>query len=447
MQRHFHLVFASAALVALSTPLPAQYQPYSYAPVPPYGYPMMAPQYAPYTMHAQTMPYGPRQPIVYQANPAQFIPRSSMVSQTAPSQPLPPKDYQAPTPSRIEDIRPLPETVVDPAVMATASPQLAVAPPIGSGPRTGFSAGASFLLLKPYFSNNTAFTTRTNIGSTPADTTTDFPWEMRPAFSGWVGWSTARGLGVRSTYFVFDQQSIPTSTNLTTAQGPTTAIRPPKGLLDLAGGGASFRSPGIALLTGGQDLLTFSSGLGLYVIDLEATKTAHWADLAFVFSGGGRYLHLNQDYRANLTNQFSTASETQTLTFNHMFQGAGPTLATEMYYPLGIVPGLSLYGSFRGSLLLGRFNQTATLSQTVVDPNNLVGGSATINNGNSSSRESVMPITEMDLGFEYVTRVGRLQHLFRASAINQTYFGAGSSSQSDGNLSLFGARLSWGVAY
>src|SRR5262245_18316278 len=53
---------------------------------------------------------------------------------------------------------------------------------------SALSAGGSFLLVKPYFSSNTAYSTRTGITTpSPQQTATDFVWQFEPAMAFWVG--------------------------------------------------------------------------------------------------------------------------------------------------------------------------------------------------------------------------------------------------------------------
>src|SRR6266496_1741655 len=64
----------------------------------------------------------------------------------------------------------------------------------------GWLGGASFDLLRPYFSDNTSFTV---FATTPAgggfisagNGGREFEWSHEPAFSAWLGWAGDSGLG------------------------------------------------------------------------------------------------------------------------------------------------------------------------------------------------------------------------------------------------------------
>lgn len=312
----------------------------------------------------------------------------------------------------------------------------------------GWSAGAGFLLMKPYFASNPAYSTRTGIATaSPQETTTDFSWIYEPAMAFWLGWSSECGLGIRARYFSFQQDSNTFNTSLNSAQGTTMAILPPSSLSNLAGSKGNFASPGIILGFGfGQDLLTFGSSLDISAVDVEATwdlSSCHWG---LQLAGGARYLFMGQSYQGVLVNHFANASETQFLSSAHSFNGAGPTAAFQGTYHVGHT-GLALFGNVRGSLLLGTARQSASFNQVVTDPNKLVGGSQMLNPNTFSSRDTIMPVAEVEVGLQYSRTVGRCAPFFRASALNQTYFDAGNASQSTGNLSLFGVQFSLGVNY
>src|SRR5207249_1033360 len=110
------------------------------------------------------------------------------------------------------------------------------------------------------------------------------------------------------------------NTSLTSAQAGTTAITPPAPLdAAVVPGAAFFSSPGILLTAGlGKDVLAFSSVLTVSATDLEATYETGLGNWSLMYSGGGRYLHLAQNYTVTLHNQEGAvaASETQRLTLD-----------------------------------------------------------------------------------------------------------------------------------
>src|SRR5262249_34986833 len=74
--------------------------------------------------------------------------------------------------------------------------------------RGGLDAGASLYIVKPYFTNNPAYTI-TNGAGTPnqTQTTLDFNWDYNATAGAWLGWSSDSGFGLRARYFFFDNNS------------------------------------------------------------------------------------------------------------------------------------------------------------------------------------------------------------------------------------------------
>jgi hypothetical protein len=95
-------------------------------------------------------------------------------------------------------------------------------------------------------------------------------------------------------------------------------------------------------------------------------------------------------------------SEIQTLDFYHQFTGGGPTISGLVSWTLPQT-NLALFGRGRGSLLVGNTNQNVAFSQTVNDPAGLAGapGSFSFASAIPSTSDSVMPVTELELGLQY----------------------------------------------
>jgi hypothetical protein len=113
---------------------------------------------------------------------------------------------------------------------------------------------------------------------------------------------------------------------------------------------------------------------------------------------------------------------------------------------------LGVFANIRGSFLVGRATDNTNYTQTVQDPlgRSNPGGipvNTAVNPSATSSSDLTMPIVELELGMEYSSNWGRLRWFVRPAVVSQTYFGAGNASRLDGNLSLFGGKLSIGVAY
>ena len=344
--------------------------------------------------------------------------------------------------------------LIPPAVTSGAAAQ-------DNGPTHGLMAGGAFYFLRPYLQNNTSFVTTINPGQPNSQVISDsFRWDFQPAFAGWIGWTDACGLGIRSRYFQFSESSETASLNngITPPPQTQTTITPPlANFLTLSTGGSAFGSPGTLLNTGfGTDHLTFGSDLRIQTIDLELTYRMNTAFGLFQAFGGGRYLNLAQGYHATLTNNGGGApiSESQSFDASRTFQGGGPTGGLEWNIPIRRT-GLSVYANARGSLLVGNSKDTVSFSQTINDPEGLIPGHVVppqpailhISPTSSRSSDGVIPTAELELGFEYGHRVGRCWLFFRGAAVSQTYFDAGNASQATGNFSLFGAQATLGIGF
>ncbi len=344
---------------------------------------------------------------------------------------------------------------VDPnSVNDILMPPAVCAPGLESG--HGLTGGASVYVLKPYQDSNIASVTKSGLATTaPVTTTTNFDYRIEPAFAVWAGYSFGDGLGVRARWFHFDASSSPV--NASNGPGLTnTSIGASPNLptLALPPGANLFGSPGLLLNSGlGQDLLTFTSELRIDTADAELTYTWNTPSCNFIFGGGGRFMSMMQSYHARLNNNLGdgVTSESQSLDFSHNFNGGGVVIDFEANYKIGRT-GLALYALGRGSLLVGTSDETTNYTQIIRDPRGLTNGgffpvNSVISPMATNSTAKVLPITEIELGVEYGKAWGRSFWFVRTAVVNQTYFGAGSASRTDANLSLFGGQLTLGVNY
>lgn len=313
--------------------------------------------------------------------------------------------------------------------------------------RSGIMGGGSVYILRPYINDNVAFITTSGIGTdTAVQQAGDFDWNFHVAPAAWLGWSAQCGVGFRARYFLFDQDSEGLSGVLTGDAAATTVITPPVGLSPLLGTPPrGFQSPGVILQGGeGEDSLTAHSSLKIQTIDGEATYAHECAHFGFMFTLGGRWLQMRQNYTATLSNvPVAGTSENSFLDAGHNFHGGGPTASLTARWEVGR-SGIAIFGTARGSFLIGRSQFSAIFAENIVDP---VNGDQN-NQATSESRENLtLPMGELEGGFEYSRAVGRTRVFFRGAAVNHTYFDAGTAASRSGNLSLFGGLASIGVNY
>lgn len=394
-------------------------------------------------------------PFLLAQQPAELPEKGQVSAPVAPSTEQVAAQQPAQLPENEEN-----KQVGTPAPIAPSNEQ-PVATPTAAGQSNGLGlmGGGSFYFVRPYLHNNTAFVTAVNGGQPNAQNTSEpFHWDFQPAFAGWIGWTSASGLGIRSRYFLFSERS--ESAELSNGFSPPPQTQtfinlPLTNFLAVPTGGFIPGSPGSLLTSGfGTDHLTFGSDLRIQTIDLEITYRMDTSYGLFQAFGGGRYLNLAQGYHATLINNGEGApapiSETQTFDASREFQGGGPTFGLEWDLPIGRT-GLSVYANARGSLLVGNSKEAVSFSSIVNDPNGLIHpvppAVVQINPTASRSSDAVIPSAEVELGFEYGHRVGRTWLFFRGGAVSQTYFDAGNASQSTGNFSLFGAQATFGIAY
>lgn len=300
--------------------------------------------------------------------------------------------------------------------------------------RGGFEAGVTGYILKPYFQNNPALSTTTisidaAFNVTQNRVTANHEWDYNPAYAVWLGWTSECGLGIRARYFTFDQSADPI--NLSQTITPSVPGGPP---VTIISSGFSFGAP----VGTTSQTIAVSSDLRIQTWDLEATWSHRCGNWAWTVAAGARYLHMSQDFLSTVASSGTTA-QLEVASVGRNFTGAGPTVDLEASYTFGNC-GLGVYANARGSLLVGSERQTTSLVRTAVPPPSLL-------IVDSSTRDTNMPIAELELGVQYARDFGRLRPFLRAGVVSQTYFDAGDATGRDGNLTLFGGQVALGVRY
>ena len=331
--------------------------------------------------------------------------------------------------------------------VSSNEPVYGVNPVDSDGSSGTITAGVALYFLRPFSSNNTAFSTTTGIGTpTTALTNQEFDWSYNLAPAVWLGWSDPTGVGVRARFFHLDQDSGSVNSVLDVANAATTSISPPSGLSPLLGIPLrGLQSPGILLQDSrGQDTLSAQSSLRIQTIDTEVTLQRDWGALNVLWGAGGRYLQMNQGYQLSLVNFIDPLNnETSNLNAIRDFSGFGPTFSAQCSRRIGS-SNFSVVGLARGSYLVGTSQHSGTFSETIIDS---INGNQTNVGTDRSSNHVALPIIDLEGGVEYGRSVGSTFVFVRGTCVSSTYFGAGNASSTDGNLNLFGAMISTGLNF
>jgi hypothetical protein len=294
-----------------------------------------------------------------------------------------------------------------------------------------FVAGAGLYWIHPNFTNNPAYgevRSRT-VSGVPASVLSvqDFRYGMDFAPEVWLGYVTTSGLGVRVRWWQFDQGS---GENLVNNGTLSLFSAAPVGL-------------GVSSTTAG-DVFKAYSDLKINLWDFEATQSVKAGCWELLFSGGGRYCFMSQDYWSSVVT--AAGVRASTLQSGHIFNGGGPTAGFEARRPFGA--GLAFYSKARATLLFGNDHQEAFL-------NEFTGGTLTSISDNSTNHLSVLPVAELELGAEYGYDLGQVRLVAQAGVVGQAWFGAGNAANANSglatdnssNLGFIGMVFRAGVTY
>lgn len=295
-------------------------------------------------------------------------------------------------------------------------------------PRGGWVGGAGVYVIKPHWTTNPAFAAEVTSGGVSVDSQTDFPYSYYSSPLLWFGYVGENGLGARTRFWLFDQSSTLTRTNDGSVNYISAA---PLNYLNSSS-------------TAG-DILTFSSGLDLEVVDFELTQTFQAGTFSGQLSAGGRYTRIQQTYHhveAPLTTLDDIVNSSQT------FHGFGPSLGAEVRRSI-LDSGLALYANGRGSMLFGKSSQNAiSINDNAIER---IGGYANWN---------IVPTLETELGILWEQDTNRGRFFLDAGVVGIAFFGAGNAAnnqilvystddQADKNATLgfFGFKFAAGMSY
>lgn len=287
---------------------------------------------------------------------------------------------------------------------------------------SGVYAGGAAVWYRPFFEDNIAITRSTLVGPgafVTESTSFHYDYEVTPRV--WLGYVADGGLGIRGQYWQFDAQAQPVAL----ADGDNLTF------LAVAANNAA-NTIGLNQTTGDGNALVANHSLKLEIADLEATKRIYGGYTTMVFSGGARYVQMEQDFRAT-----GLAPNGQIVgLFQHRltYEGVGPTVALDLRRPLGWSP-LSLIGGARGSILFGSTDQLI-----VSEVPGQIGVGV-------REEEEVMSILETQFGLEWAYHIAANGRFFVSGVIEaQLWQNAGSASLDTGDLGLIGFGLNAGLA-
>ena len=132
------------------------------------------------------------------------------------------------------------------------------------------------------------------------------------------------------------------------------------------------------------------------------------------------------------------------------FAGAGLTDFIEVRGR--ILPGFSWYASARGTILFGdtvtdSFQQTTENLKTTPPKGKSTITSFVTNTFSTTAGHKILDMGDFESGMDVTIPWGRTILFLRAGVADQTLFGAGSATNSHGNISFFGLRFSAGFNY
>jgi len=288
---------------------------------------------------------------------------------------------------------------------------------------SGFYAGGAAVWYRPFFEDNIGITRSTIVGPGPSIVTesTSFYYDYEVTPRVWLGYVADGGLGMRGQYWQFDAQAKPI------------ALQDGNAFTLLAvGANNAAGTLGIVQTSadGAAEVATHS--LKLEIADLEVTKRIYGGYTTMVFSGGARYVQMEQDFRAT-----GLAPNAQVIgLYQHRltYEGVGPTVALDLRRPIGWSP-LSLIGGARGSILFGSTDQLIVSEL----PGQIGVG--------IREEEEVMSILETQFGLEWAYHIAANGRFFVSGVIEaQLWQNAGSASLDTGDLGLIGFGFNAGLA-
>jgi len=277
----------------------------------------------------------------------------------------------------------------------------------------GLIGGYDFVLFAPHFSNAISYQLREIVAPVTVVNSYGYPTEYNIAPRFWLGYQGGNGLGVRLRYMQYDEQLLAAT-------------------LDSADPTITLFFDGLSA-TNGQ-VMSFATGMELDVLDLDITQDFDVWCAKLTAGAGVRYAKLRYDYSAAVSSslgelQFVSAGESS-------FEGAGPTAFIDFKAPIRR-SGLSVVGGLRGSILFGQGRDIDVVSR-IVAPVSL--------SSSIEIAERSTGVLEGSLGLQYDRPLTQGTDAFvRCAWEGQLWMDVGSPVQSDGDMTLQGLSVAFGV--
>lgn len=287
----------------------------------------------------------------------------------------------------------------------------------------GFYAAYEATFLQPYFENNVGFSTTESDGATfNSITDTEFSYDTVHSPRVYFGWKHQDGVGLRVTWWDFDEEAAPISTN-PPLNGFGNVTHPAFGAVDISS-------------TIPTDSFSASTSLSAHTIDLEATKETSFGGWEFGVGGGLRYVELDQTYFA----QLSAAAVTLLgqIDYRQSLEGFGPTISINASRPLS--NRLDLFCKARGSVLYGD-------SESVLSAGEDLDLVTPFTTNRTTSREDLLSIGEIQLGLKWqgVSRRNQMRKPFFSVAFeSQVWNDVGNATSEEGSIGFFGVNTAVG---
>lgn len=294
---------------------------------------------------------------------------------------------------------------------------------VDCAPIGGIYANVEFLFARAHYKESFEASTIDFLTGTQQLHPFSFDYSLSPRAA--LGFRTGEGLGLRATWWGYDDESKARSRTATFTQFPianvVTVIFP-------AAIGATL--PG--------DVLDSMSSMKAQTLDLEGTVDLYWGQTEISIGGGVRLASMDQRSHAHVTRGTDVI---RSLDWSREMDAAGPTVGVDGRRSLATLgrSQLSLFGGLQGSLVLGE----NTLQRVVVGDITPM-AAMTPPRVILSGANEVSGIFDMALGMELSQEFGKMGRGFvRGQYDAQLWTAAGAPTLTFLGFEGFGLALGW----